>query len=272
MMFAKLSNFDFQKFGKILIVYCLCIFLLSLTYTSIKSAYVVEVIGQNVDSLAKTANTGIDKNLRQLEKDLISMHGLSISLRDGIVANDSRLKDIQGKAFESMDTMASSAAKTFNNINQKTSTILDSTNTLVNSTNDLVLAAHRNLDNVSNEIVDTIQAIRGQVLVVLNNEVVGVLRASQDNLNAIGAELRKIFGDADITVQQVNQVLGNVDELAFYVAKIAKTGSETAEFYKNKLMHPSKWERAKQIINVVLYAMGSIVIPWLIVRKVEVVN
>lgn len=219
----------------------------------------------NLNKNLNTLNDGMDANLKELKNAVRSWHGVSFDIRKNFTSNQDRIAAMQEKTLSTFDTLNQGLASTMNIVGTKVGPLLDNTNGLIT---DLRFA----IPVLTQDIHEMIQEIRGSVALVINDKLVGLLDVTSKNIDEIGQEVRKLFPTAKITIEQINQLVGTVDQIAFFLAKIVEDGSEVSEHYKNKLLHPSKWERFKAVMNMVLYAGGNVIAPWLITQKVTIVK
>lgn len=215
----------------------------------------------NINKNLNTMNEGVGAALKNLKNAIASWHGVSFDIRKNFTSNQDRISDMQERTL-----------KTFDTLNQGLAQTIASAGPVIANVNGLVTDLRFAIPVLTQDIHEVLQEIRGSIALIVNDKLVGLLDITAKNIDEIGQEVKKLFPTAKITIEQVNQLVGNVDQIAFFLAKIVEDGSEVSEYCKNKLLHPSRWERVKAVLNLVLYTGGNIIAPWLITQKVKVIN
>ena len=207
--------------------------------------------------------------MKQLKLAIMSLHGITFDIRKNFTSNNDRQTAILDNTFRTLDglngNMRELVGAVSNVIEKKGGPVLD-------NINELVSEVRFGVRSISLELVNVLAEVRGSVALVINNKLAGFIEASTLTVNGLDKELRKMFGNASIVLEDVHHLSEKGDEIAFHVAKITKDASELSEYAKNKILHPSKWSIFSRIINIASFGLGEIVIPAFIAQKVRVVN
>ena len=222
---------------------------------------------------ASTTLVNVDKYtadaMKQLKLAIMSLHGITFDIRKNFTSNNDRQTAILDNTFRTLDglngNMRELVGAVSNVIEKKGGPVLDNINELVSEVRFGARA-------VSLELIALLGDVRGSVALIINNKLTGFIEASTLTVNGLDKELRKMFGNASIVLEDVHHLSEKGDEIAFHVAKITKDASELSEYAKNKMLHPSKWSIFSRILNIASFGLGEIVIPAFIAQKVRVIN
>lgn len=222
---------------------------------------------------ASTTLVNVDKYtadaMKQLKLAIMSLHGIIFDIRKNFTSNNDRQTAILDNTFRTLDglngNMRELVGAVSNVIEKKGGPVLDNINELVSEVRFGARA-------VSLELIALLGDVRGSVALIINNKLAGFIEASTLTVNGLDKELRKMFGNASIVLEDVHHLSEKGDEIAFHVAKITQDASELSAYAKQKFLKPTKWDYFKRILNIASFGLGEIVIPAFVVKNVRVIN
>lgn len=218
----------------------------------------------------------VNATAKQVQLIATDTKALVIDVQKHFVHDNEILTNVQTKTFDTLDNVNANLTKTVDTFNNKLGPTLDNVNGLVTDSRILVQNTDYNVNDPVEGLIpvtrDMILDLHGKIVVLIDNQVAGLLDATTDNINQIGQQVSDTLGGVKVVVAKAETTMDNVNNATFYIAKIAEEGAKLSEFYTGKLMHPSKLEMISRYLNLAGFLAGDILIPWLAVKDVRVIN
>lgn len=147
--------------------------------------------------------------------------------------------------------------------------------TTVQSSNRLIVNIDENLNgSLLPETANLIRNLDQRTGVIIDKDLHGFLTGTQGCIEDVTRDLQTVIQDPEIPLilKQIRLTMENGEQATCYVAEILWDASETSEFYKKKLIHPSPWDIVKNMFLTAVYIGGEIVVPFAVSNKVKAVE
>jgi len=215
-----------------------------------------------------TVDAAIEKNSTQAYKMMGSYRAVAVDLRQAVTHNKALQEQLQAATFGTVENLNAQLARSVDTLNTRADVTLANVDGLVTDARVLVRNTDKSLnDPVAGVLPNTAQLVRtveGRVVVLFDGDIAGLIDATVCTIDQAGDDVHAILGSPEIPaiLKEVRINLENGEQVTFYAAEISKDASEVSRHYTDKLVRPSNWDQFKRWLNVVLYGMGEIVIPW----------
>lgn len=258
---------------KVTSMMCLAVLLISLVYfvtnldnrVSSFMAVTTNAVEKNSQATAKA----VEENSKHLKNAIISWHGVSFDIRKNYTKNTDIMTEAQTKTLAIASQFLGNISNSMDVLNKKLGKVADNVDLLITD-------VRQQLGAISNELLGCVSEVRKSVALVINGELVGLLKTVSNNFDSVAQELKCTIGDLSkdvhVVLSQVSATMENVEDATFFVARITGDAAELSNYYKMKIMHPSKWEIFKRILNVAIFGLGEIAIPMWSVQRVKVIQ
>lgn len=236
--------------------------------------YQAVMISKSVRGLVVNTN----EQVTQISKSVTKTSGSIRLMSDRFsryVLGDAELRKQVKDALVNITGDVHTTMKNVDGLVTDTRATVRATNELVNSSNRLVVNLDINLNQkLLPEATQFIKNLDGRTALMIEGDIHGLLQGTQKNLDESFSAVNSLLNNPDLPLilKEVRVTLENGEKSTFYLAQILKSTSEVTDYYKQKLIHPTGWDRFKSWLNIAAYVGGEIVVPFLISNRVHTVT
>ena len=258
-----------DKISEAVYDYSKTVFFLVLTVCVCIMTYQAVMFMKAVNGVAVVTKTGVESVTKDVHKLQGSVRLATDSMNRYVIRNKKIETEVVG-TLQEVHGLVKDARGTLN----ETTLLVKDSRTFMLSANTMVQRMDVQInDQMLPEMTDFIQVMQDRTVLV-TGDVSGLLQGSQKNLDQVTQDVRALINDPNIPLilKEVRVTSESGSQTMFHIAEITGDAAETTEYYKNKLINPSGWDRFKQVLNTFLYAFGEIYTPWAISGKIKPVE